>query len=75
VTDIYAAREPKTDFSSKTVAASMPRPAHFIPGLSEASYYLNKNLHPGDVLLVLSAGDADQISLEVWSHLKEDRNA
>ncbi len=75
VTDIYAAREPKTDFSSKAVAASMPRPAHFIPGLSEASSYLIKNLHPGDVLLVLSAGDADQISLEVWSHLKEDRNA
>jgi len=75
VTDIYAAREPKTDFSSKGVAASMPRPAHFIPGLAEATSYLIKNLHPGDVLLVLSAGDADQISLEVWSHLKEDHNA
>ncbi|MBE3117526.1 MAG: UDP-N-acetylmuramate--L-alanine ligase [Candidatus Atribacteria bacterium] len=74
VTEIYAAREPKQDFSSKQVVEAMPRPAHFIAGLSEVSNYLITNLRPGDALLVLSAGDADQISTEVLTHLKEARN-
>jgi UDP-N-acetylmuramate--alanine ligase len=74
VTEIYAAREPKQVFSSKQVVEAMPRPAHFIASLSEASNYLINNLRPGDVLLVLSAGDADQISTEVLTRLKEDRN-
>jgi UDP-N-acetylmuramate--alanine ligase len=74
VTEIYAAREPKQDFSSKKVVDVMPRPAHFIAGLSEVSNYLNSHLRPGDVLLVLSAGDADQVSTEVLAHLKEVRN-
>ena len=74
VTEIYAAREQKQDYSSKKVVEAMPRPAHFIASLSEASNYLIKNLCPGDALLVLSAGDADQISTEVLTHLKEVRN-
>ncbi|MFA5872753.1 MAG: UDP-N-acetylmuramate--L-alanine ligase [Anaerolineales bacterium] len=74
VTEIYAAREPKQVFSSKQVVEAMPRPAHFIAGLSEVSNYLITNLRPGDALLVLSAGDADQISTEVLTHLKEARN-
>jgi UDP-N-acetylmuramate--alanine ligase len=74
VTEIYAAREPKQDFSSKQVVDAMTRPAHFIAGLSEVSNYLIKNLRPGDALLVLSAGDADQISREVLTHLKEAGN-
>jgi UDP-N-acetylmuramate-alanine ligase len=43
-------------------------------GLSEVSNYLVKNLRSGDALLVLSAGDADQISTEVLTNLKENRN-
>jgi len=74
VTEIYAAREPKQVFSSKQVVEAMPRPAHFIAGLAEVSKYLITNLRPGDALLVLSAGDADQISTEVLTHLKEVRN-
>jgi UDP-N-acetylmuramate--alanine ligase len=74
VTEIFAAREPKEAFSSKQVADAMPRPAHFIAGLSEASQYLIKNLVPGDAVIVLSAGDADQISTEVLTQLKETRN-
>jgi len=74
VTEIYAAREPKQVFSSKQVVEAMPRPAHFIAGLSEVSNYLITNLRPGDALLVLSAGDADQISTDVLTHLKEARN-
>jgi UDP-N-acetylmuramate--alanine ligase len=71
VTEIYAAREPKQNFSSKQVVESMPRQAHFIPELSDVSNYLIKNLRPGDALLVLSAGNADQISNEVLNRLKE----
>ncbi len=78
VTEIYAAREPKQDYSSKKVVDAMPRSSatktHFIAGLPEVSNYLVSNLRPGDVLLVLSAGDADQISTEVLTRLKEARN-
>ena len=52
----------------------MHRPAHFIAGLSEVGDYLISHLRSGDVLLVLSAGDADQVSTKVLAHLKEVRN-
>jgi UDP-N-acetylmuramate--alanine ligase len=71
VTEIYIAREPKQDYSSKKIADAMPRPAHFIAALADVSNYLVSNLRPGDALLVLSAGDADQISTEVLTRLKE----
>jgi UDP-N-acetylmuramate--alanine ligase len=71
VTEIYAAREQKQNFSSKQVVDSMPRQAHFIADLSEVSNYLIRNLRSGDALLVLSAGNADQICTEVLARLKE----
>lgn len=74
VTEIYAAREDKQNYSSQQVVEAMPRPAHFIASVHEVSNYLINNLHPGDVLLVLSAGDADQISSEILTRLKEVRN-
>jgi UDP-N-acetylmuramate--alanine ligase len=80
VTEIYAAREPKQDFSSKQVVEAMllrgtpSRPAHFIADLQEVSNYLISNLRPGDVVLVFSAGDADQVSADLLAHLKELSN-
>jgi UDP-N-acetylmuramate--alanine ligase len=74
VTEIYPAREPKQAFSSKAVVEAMQRPAHFIADLSEVGNYLITHLRSGDVLLVLSAGDADQVSTNVLTHLKEVRN-
>jgi UDP-N-acetylmuramate--alanine ligase len=74
VTEIYAAREPKQDFSSRQIAEAISRPVQFIPGLAEVSNYLMTKLCPGDVLLVLSAGDANQISTDVLTRLKESRN-
>jgi UDP-N-acetylmuramate--alanine ligase len=66
VTEIYAAREAKQDFSAAEVVKAMPHPAaHFIAELSDVSNYLLAHLKPGDVLLVLSAGDADQVSTQV----------
>jgi UDP-N-acetylmuramate--alanine ligase len=74
VTEVFPAREPKQFFSSKKVVEAMPRPAHFIAGLSDVSKYLIEHLRSGDVLLVLSAGDANQVSTDVLAHLKEVSN-
>jgi UDP-N-acetylmuramate--alanine ligase len=74
VTEIYPAREPKQAFSSRAVVEAMPRQAHFIPTLPEVSDYLVTHLRPGDILLVLSAGDADQISTTLLASLREVHN-
>jgi UDP-N-acetylmuramate--alanine ligase len=71
VTEIFAAREPQRVFSSRKVVEAMPRPAHFIASLPDVSTYLVNHLLPGDVLLVLSAGDANQVSVDVLTQLKE----
>jgi UDP-N-acetylmuramate--alanine ligase len=71
VTEIYAAREPREDYSAADVVQGMPRKAHFIPELKDVSDYLLSNLRSGDVVLVLSAGDADAVSTEVLARLKE----
>jgi UDP-N-acetylmuramate--alanine ligase len=70
ITEVYPAREPKQAFSSIKVVEAMRREAHFIADLTAASNYLITHLRPGDVLLVLSAGDADQISTSVLAHLQ-----
>jgi len=70
VTEIYAAREPHEDFSAAQVVEKMAHPgAQFIPTLQDTIAYLVENLQSGDVLLVLSAGDADQVSTEVLRQL------
>jgi UDP-N-acetylmuramate--alanine ligase len=72
VSEIYAAREARQDYSAESIVKAMRHPAaHFIANLADISNYLVSNLKPGDVLLVLSAGDADQVSAEVLARLKE----
>lgn len=74
VTGIYAAREkqPEDGFSSEQVIAVMTHPdAHYDPDFSSISKYLSERMVSGDVLIVLSAGDADQISTQVGALLKE----
>jgi UDP-N-acetylmuramate--alanine ligase len=74
VSEIYAAREKAQDFdnfSAADVVKAMPHGAQFIPSLEGITHFLLQNLQPGDVLLVLSAGDADQISAQVISSLRE----
>ncbi|MBM3152787.1 MAG: UDP-N-acetylmuramate--L-alanine ligase [Chloroflexi bacterium] len=72
VTEVYRAREAEQDFSASQVVAAMQRPAaQFIPALPEVRAHLLSNLEPGAVLLVLSAGDADQVSREVLAGLQE----
>ena len=66
VTEVYPSREPKQDFSSAEVVSAMAHPAARYSGtLEETTRYLLEHLQAGDVLLVLSAGDADQISARV----------
>ncbi len=72
VTEVYAAREPQEDFTSAEIVSAMPHlSAHYIRTLSEVTKYLLEHLQPGDVVLVLSAGDADQISTDVLKGLQE----
>jgi UDP-N-acetylmuramate--alanine ligase len=72
VTEVYAAREPKQDFSSAEVVDAMRHSsARYIQTLPEVTSYLLEHLQPGDVVLVLSAGDADQISTDVVSGLQK----
>lgn len=72
VTEVYAAREPKQDFTSAEIVSAMPHlSSRYIATLPEVTKYLLENLKPGDVVLVLSAGDADQISTDVIEGLQE----
>ena len=72
VTEVYAAREPKEEFTSAEVVSAMPHfSARYIKTLAEVTDYLLQHLRSGDVVLVLSAGDADQISAGVLKGLQE----
>ena len=71
VTEVYAAREPKQEFTSAEVVSAMPHlSARYIATLPEVAEHLLKNLQPGDVVLVLSAGDADEVSTNVLKGLQ-----
>jgi len=72
VTEVYAAREPKQEFTSAEIVSAMPHlSARYIATLSEVSNFLIENLRSGDVVLILSAGDADQVSEDVVKGLQE----
>jgi UDP-N-acetylmuramate--alanine ligase len=74
VTEIYAAREkqPEGGFSSQSLVSAMTHTdARYIADFSQISSYLAGAMRRGDILLVLSAGDADQISNRVHALLKE----
>lgn len=70
VTEIYASREAKQNFSSAEVVSAMPHPsAHFSGTVAETKKHLLRNLRSGDVVIVLSAGDADQINTELLKEM------
>jgi len=70
VTEIYAAREAPQDFSAWRVVEAMHHPkAHFAATLKEATHYLLEHLRPEDVVIILSAGDANQIGFDVLREL------
>lgn len=70
VTEIYASREASQDFSSAEVVSAMPHPStHFSGSITDTKQYLLKHVRSGDVVIVLSAGDADQITTELLQEL------
>lgn len=72
VSEVYAAREKDETFSARSIAQAIHNvPAEFIPTLDAIRENLLQRLAPGDVLLVLSAGDANRVSREVLQALQE----
>jgi UDP-N-acetylmuramate--alanine ligase len=74
VTEIFPSREsqPADGYSASQVVNKMEHSdVIFIPELSQVILYLLAHIRRNDVLLVLSAGDADQISTNVLTALKE----
>ncbi|NTU74623.1 MAG: UDP-N-acetylmuramate--L-alanine ligase [Anaerolineaceae bacterium] len=72
VTEVYPSRETVATISSSEVVSAMSHPsARFIATLTDTSAYLIANLQPGDVLIVFSAGDADQVSAQVYHHFQK----
>jgi UDP-N-acetylmuramate--alanine ligase len=74
VTEIFPSREAWQPYSARSVVEAMPHPAIFIPSLLEVEAYLLKSLEQGDAVIVLSAGDADQVSTYLLANLKEPVN-
>ncbi|NPV57208.1 MAG: UDP-N-acetylmuramate--L-alanine ligase [Anaerolineae bacterium] len=71
VTEIYAARETEATINGGEVTRHMRHDnARFAPNHEFAVNLLTQKLEAGDVLLVLSAGDADQISAAVFEALR-----
>jgi len=62
LTDIYAAREPAADFTAASVAEKINTPSVYIPSLELITERLSGMLQQGDVVLVLSAGDAIRLN-------------
>jgi UDP-N-acetylmuramate--alanine ligase len=72
VTEIYRSREPAQDYSSREVVKKMSHSSvKFIAELSSVIDYLINNLRSGDVVIIFSAGDADQISTKVLDQLSK----
>ncbi|MCJ7700574.1 MAG: UDP-N-acetylmuramate--L-alanine ligase [Anaerolineales bacterium] len=73
VTEVYPARESiDPDFSSKQSVDAIHDPrASYVTSLGEAVDYLSAHLRSGDVLIVMSAGDADQVCTQVLTKLSE----
>lgn len=77
VTEIFPSREPvRKDYSARKLVQSIQHPdASFLASNSEVADYLVDHLTSGDVLLVLSAGDATRISEMVVDRLSLNGNS
>jgi UDP-N-acetylmuramate--alanine ligase len=72
VTGIYASREKEQAYSVEKLVQRIDQvPSIHITSLSGVTEYLAQNLQPEDVLIVLSAGDADRVCHEVMKAMKE----
>jgi UDP-N-acetylmuramate--alanine ligase len=71
ITEIYASREPKEEFSSRELVREMdPASTRYVNLYLEVIPVLTQELRPGDVVIVLSAGDAVEINPRLAAELK-----
>ncbi len=72
ITEVYAARETTALITGAEIAARMKHPnTRYIPSFQQVTEYLLSELRSGDVLLILSAGDANLIGQQVLLGLKQ----
>jgi UDP-N-acetylmuramate--alanine ligase len=72
VTEIYRSREQEQDYTAELVVKAMEHPdKYFLPQLQDAVDFLKDHLNSGDVLIVFSAGDANQITKNVLQYFQE----
>lgn len=72
VTEVYASRETASigSFSAAQIVEAMkPVDAHFAAELIDAADYVLEHVRRGEVVIVFSAGDADQISSRIIAQL------
>lgn len=75
VTEVYASREQNDTYSSREFADKLQHPGKsFAPDLKSATEQLLNELKSGDIVIVLSAGDANQICTAVLAGLHERMN-
>lgn len=74
VTDIYAAREVDDgDVHARDVVAASPHPQiAYVGGLAEAAGQLLHALQPGDVVVVMGAGDSHKVAEMVLAGLRRE---
>ncbi len=71
VTEVYAAREQEEGITGAVIAARIRHAAvSFVADNAQAAAFLQENLRPGDVVLVLSAGDAVDINAQLEKSLR-----
>jgi len=74
VTEIYRSREPEQRYSSQTLVNAMGHAdKYFKPTLKETEDFLKEKLQTGDVLIVFSAGDANQITKNIINYLQSNK--
>ncbi len=72
VLKIYAAREADQGYSARQIVQSLPADkAVYLEDFPSAKAYLMEHLEPGDIVIVFSAGDATEISRDVYEQLKQ----
>ncbi|HOH19265.1 MAG TPA: UDP-N-acetylmuramate--L-alanine ligase [Anaerolineaceae bacterium] len=72
VTAIYAARETNPSFTAQQVVDCMNHPAvQYLPEIDFVTTHLINTVQPGDVVVVLSAGDANRILPDLLQKLEE----
>jgi len=75
VTEVYASREKSDGFTAAQIVADLDHAhKHYSPTLQDAEDHLFSHVQPGDVVLVLSAGDANRICTALLQRIKENQH-